>query len=217
MLFDVDHIYISYLKIGTITDEFKGTYELNSTYWEDGNPKALKKFISKQDKLEIKINEDSIPNDFQWINEDNIFHSSKDSCDLKLDLDFFINESKKEFHLRKQDFKVLELYKSYNTCLYFKDGRIEFKIYNKKFNVIAKHIICDDYNNTIRERYHLNNKALLQLLRKFNSKDEITLQFDIWKPLVIRSEDYIGILAPRILYEEAYGTTDGLTDTLGGD
>jgi hypothetical protein len=34
---------------------------------------------------------------------------------------------------------------------------------------------------------------------------------------VIKSEDYIGIIAPRILIEEGYGSTDGLYDKLGDD
>ena len=213
VLFDYNHIYISYLKIGN-TDEFKGTYQLDS-FTADGenDPKTFKKFISKQTTLELKNNNEKIC----WISNNDVISLYKDSCDLILDLDFFINRSRKEFHLRKQDFKVLELYKPYNTYLYFKKGRVEFKIYNERFYVIAKHIICDTYNNQIKEHYNLNNKALLQLLRKFNSKDEITIKFDDREPLVIQSEDYTGILAPRIIYEEAYGSTDGLIDTLGGD
>lgn len=213
VLFDENHIYISYLKIGN-TDEFKGTYQLN-TYTTNGenDPKTFKKFISKQTTIELKNYKNN--ERVCWTGNNDVISLYKDPCDFNLNLDFF-NRSRKQFHIRKQDFKVLELYKSYNTCLYFKEGRVEFKIYNKEFNVIAKHIICDEYNNQIREHYHLNNKALLQLLRKFNSKDEITIKFDDREPLIIQSEDYTGILAPRIIYE-AYGSTDGLTDTLGGD
>lgn len=213
VLFDYGHIYISYLKLGN-TDEFKGTYQLDSfTITGENDPKTFKKFISKQTTIELKNNNERVC----WISNNDVISLYKDSCDLILDLDFFISRSRKEFHLRKQDFKVLELYKSYNTCLYFKKGRVEFKIYNERFYVIAKHIICDEYHNTIKGHYNLNNKALLQLLRKFNTKDEITIKFDDREPLVIQSEDYTGILAPRIIYEEAYGSTDGLIDTLGGD
>lgn len=211
VLFDDNHIYISYLKLGN-TDEFKDTYELNRIYFEDNDPKELKKFISKQKELELGTHNDTL----DWIGNDGEFNSSKNSCDLNLDLDYFLTGTK-TFHIKKQDFKVLELYKNHYTCLYFKKGKIEFKIYDKDYNVFAKHIICDNYHNQIEEHYHLSNKPFLQLLRKFNSKEPITIKFDDREPLVIRSEDYIGIIAPRILFEEGYGSTDGLYDKLGGD
>ena len=212
VLFDENHIYISYLKLGN-TDKFKGTYELNRIYYKDINdPKSLKKFISKQKELEISTHNTA----FDWIGDNDSFSSSKDSCDLNLDLNYFLTGTK-TFHIKKQDFKVLELYKNHYTCLYFKNGKIEFKIYDDEYNVFAKHIICDKYNNQIEEHYHLSNKPFLQLLRKFNSKDPITIKFDDREPLVIKSEDYIGIIAPRILIEYGYGSVDGLYDKLGGD
>lgn len=211
VLFDDNHIYISYLKLGN-TDEFKDTYELNRIYFEDNDPKELKKFISKQKELEIGTHNDTL----DWIGNDGEFNSSKNSCDLNLDLDYFLNGTK-TFHIKKQDFKVLELYKNHSTCIYFKKGKIIFKIYDKDYNVFAKHIICDNYNNQIEEHYHLTNKPFLQLLKKFNSKEPITIKFDDREPLVIKSEDYIGIIAPRILIEEGYGSVDGLYDKLGGD
>lgn len=215
ILFDNNHIYISYLRLGN-TKELQGTYELNDTYYEDGNPKELKKFISKQKELEINISDKSLPKDFQWIGAEDTFHSSTTPCDLNLDLDYFLNGTK-TFHIKKQDFKVLDLYKNHNSCIYFKKGKIEFKIYDKDYNVFAKHIICDNYNNQIEEHYHLSNKPFLQLLKKFNSKEPITIQFDDREPLTIRSENYIGIIAPRILIEEGYGSVDGLYDKLGDD
>jgi len=211
VLFDDNHIYISYLKLGN-TDKFKGTYELNRIYFEDNDPKELKKFISKQKELELGTHNDTL----DWIGDDGEFNSSKNSCDLNLDLDYFLTGTK-TFHIKKQDFKVLELYKNHYTCLYFKKGKIEFKIYDKNYNVFAKHIICDNYHNQIEEHYHLSNKPFLQLLRKFNSKEPITIKFDDREPLTIRSENYTGIIAPRILIEESYGSVDGLYDKLGGD
>ena len=211
VLFDDNHIYISYLKLGN-TDKFKGTYELNRIYFEDNDPKELKKFISKQKELELGTHNDTL----DWIGDDGEFNSSKNSCDLNLDLDYFLTGTK-TFHIKKQDFKVLELYKNHYTCLYFKKGKIEFKIYDKDYNVFAKHIICDNYHNQIEEHYHLSNKPFLQLLRKFNSKEPITIKFDDREPLTIRSENYTGIIAPRILIEESYGSVDGLYDKLGGD
>lgn len=215
VLFDENHIYVSYLKLGN-TDEFKGTFELNRIYKGDGDPKSLKKFISKQKELEIKTCENSLPNAFKWVGANDIFNSSQDPCDLNLDLDYFLTGNK-TFHIKKQDFKVLELYKNHSTCIYFKKGKIIFKIYDKDYNVFAKHIICDNYNNQIEEHYHTTNKLFLQLLKKFNSKEPITIKFDDREPLVIRSEEYIGIIAPRILIEEGYGSTDGLYDKLSGD
>ena len=212
ILFDDNHIYISYLKLGN-TKEFEGTYELNRFYFEDNDPKALKKFINKQKELEITTHYDDT---LDWIGDNEEFDCSKGSCDLNLDLDYFLTGTK-TFHLKKQDFKVLELYKNHYTCLYFKNGKIEFKIYDDEYNVFAKHIICDNYNNTIEEHYHLSNKPFLQLLRKFNSKEPITIKFDDREPLVIQSKDYIGIIAPRIPIVEGYGSTDGLYDKLGGD
>ena len=211
VLFDDNHIYISYLKLGN-TDKFKGTYELNRIYFEDNDPKELKKFISKQKELELGTHNDTL----DWIGDDGEFNSSKNSCDLNLDLDYFLTGTK-TFHIKKQDFKVLELYKNHYTCLYFKKGKIEFKIYDKDYNVFAKHIICDNYHNQIEEHYHLSNKPFLQLLRKFNSKEPITIKFDDREPLTIRSENYTGIIAPRILIEEGYGSVDGLYDKLGDD
>ena len=211
MLFDIGHIYISYLKIGTITDKFKGTYELNSSYYEDNNPKALKKFISKQKELEIVNGNHNTTLD--WIGDTDNFSSSKESCDLLLNLDFFLKDGN-TYHIRKQDFKVLELYKNNCTCLYFKRGTIEFKIYDKEYNVFAKHIIKDTYNNQHKDHYNFSNKKILQVLKKFQTKDEITIRFKEREPLVIQSKDYIGIIAPRILIEEGYGSTDGLYDEL---
>ena len=52
------------------------------------------------------------------------------------------------------------------------------------------------------------------MLKKFQTKDEITIRFKEREPLVIQSKDYIGIIAPRILIEEGYGSTDGLYDEL---
>lgn len=213
VLFDDNHIYISYLKLGN-TKDFKGTYELNRFYREDNDPKAFKKFISKQKELEIVNGNHNTTLD--WIGDTDNFSSSKYSCDLNLDLDYFLT-GKKEFHLKKQDFKVLELYKNHSSCIYFKDGKIEFKIYDNDYNVFAKHIICDDYNNQSKGHYHTTNKLFLQLLKKFNSKDEITIKFDDREPLTIQSEDYIGIIAPRILFEVGYGSIDGLYDKLSGD
>ena len=212
VLFDYGHIYISYLKLGN-TDEFKGTYQLDKfTTTGENDPKTFKKFISKQSTIELKNNKQRLC----WIGNNDVTSLYKDSCDLNLNLDYFLTGTK-TFHIKKQDFKVLELYKNHYTCIYFKKGKIEFKIYDKDYNVFAKHIICDNYNNQIEEHYHLSNKPFLQLLRKFNSKDPITIQFDDREPLVIRSEDYIGIIAPRILIEEGYGSTDGLYDKLGDD
>ena len=212
VLFDYWHIYISYLKLGN-TDEFKGTYQLDKfTTTGENDPKTFKKFISKQTTIELKNNNERIC----WIGNNDVTSLYKDSCDLNLDLDYFLTGTK-TFHLKKQDFKVLELYKNHYTCIYFKKGKIEFKIYDKDYNVFAKHIICDNYNNQIEEHYHSSNKPFLQLLRKFNSKEPITIKFDYREPLVIQSENYIGIIAPRILIEEGYGSTDGLYDNLGGD
>ena len=212
VLFDYGHIYISYLKLGN-TDKFKGTYQLDEVTIKDINdPKTFKKFISKQKELEISRHCTAI----DWFGDNDSLSFTKSSCDLNLDLDYFLTGTK-TFHIKKQDFKVLELYKNHYTCLYFKKGKIEFKIYDKDYNVFAKHIICDNYNNQIEEHYHLSNKPFLQLLRKFNSKELITIKFDDRKPLVIKSEDYIGIIAPRILFEEGYGSVDGLYDKLGGD
>lgn len=212
VLFDYGHIYISYLKLGN-TDEFKGTYQLDSfTTTGENDPKTFKKFISKQTTIELKNNNERIC----WTGNNDVTSLYKDSDDLNLDLDYFLTGTK-TFHIKKQDFKVLELYKNHNTCLYFKKGKIEFKIYDKDYNVFAKHIIYDNYHNQIEEHYHLSNKPFLQLLRKFNSKEPITIKFDDRKPLTIRSENYIGIIAPRILFEEGYGSTDGLYDKLGGD
>lgn len=212
VLFDYGHIYISYLKLGN-TDEFKGTYQLDKfTTTGENDPKTFKKFISKQTTIELKNNNERIC----WIGNNDVTSLYKDSCDLNLDLDYFLNGTK-TFHIKKQDFKVLELYKNHYTCLYFKKGKIEFKFYDDKYTVFAKHIICDNYNNQIEEHYHLSNKPFLQLLRKFNSKEPITIKFDYRKPLVIKSEDYIGIIAPRILFEEGYGSVDGLYDELSGD
>ena len=186
VLFDYGHIYISYLKLGN-TDEFKGTYQLDK-FTTDGenDPKTFKKFISKQTTIELKNNKENVC----WVGNNDVTTLYKDPCDLKLDLDFFL-KAEDTFHLKKQDFKVLELYKNNYTCLYFKKGRIIFKIYDKDFKVIVKHIICDNYNNNIETHYHLDNRSLLQLLRKFNSKDEITLELTEDLPLIIKSEDYI--------------------------
>lgn len=212
VLFDYGHIYISYLKIGN-TDEFKGTYQLDKfTTTGENDPKTFKKFISKQTTIELKNNKQRLC----WTGNNDVTSLYKDSDDLNLDLDYFLTETK-TFHIKKQDFKVLELYKNHYTCLYFKKGKIEFKIYDKDYNVFAKHIICDNYNNQIEEHYHLTNKPFLQLLKKFNSKESITIKFDDREPLVIKSEDYIGIIAPRILIEEGYGSVDGLYDKLSGD
>ena len=214
ILFSRDHIHISYLKIGN-TEEFKGTYQLDEfTIKDENDPKTFKKFISKQKELEIII-EDS---NFKWIGDNGSLSFSKNSCDLLLDVDHFLN-AKNTFHIKKQDLKVLELYKKDFTCIYFKKGRIIFKIYDNEYNVFAKHIICDNYNNQTEAHCHISNSHLLQLLRKFNSKEEITLKFEEIRvePLTIESEDYIGILAPRILFEEGYGSIDGLYDNLGDD
>lgn len=212
VLFDYGHIYISYLKLGN-TDEFKGTYQLDKfTTTGENDPKTFKKFISKQTTIELKNNKQRLC----WTGNNDVTSLYKDPCDLNLDLDYFLTGIK-TFHIKKQDFKVLELYKNHYTCIYFKKGKIEFKIYDDEYNVFAKHIICDNYNNQIEDHYNLSNKPFLQLLRKFNSKKPITIKFDDREPLVIKSEDYIGIIAPRILIEEGYGSTDGLYDKLGGD
>ena len=211
VLFDNNHIYISYLKLG-VTDEFTGTYELNQSYIEGENdPKALKKFISKQKELKLDSSNDNLI----WIGNDfKDFYSSKYGCDLNLDLISFCNRSNKELYLKKQDLKVLELYKNDLSCIYFKEGRIEFKFYGDDYNVFAKHIICDNYNNQLETHCHISNRYLLQTLRKFNSKDKIIIRLDEREPLIIESEDYTGIIAPRIIFEEAYGSTDGIFDTL---
>lgn len=214
ILFSRDHIHISYLKIGN-TGEFKGTYQLDGITTKDENdPKTFKKFISKQKELEITAESTN----FKWIGDNEYLSFSKNSCDLLLDIDYFLN-AKNTFHIKKQDLKVLELYKKDFTCIYFKEGRIIFKIYDNEYNVFAKHIICDNYNNQTEAHCHISNSHLLQLLRKFNSKEEITLKFEEIRvePLTIESEDYIGVLAPRILFEEGYGSTDGLYDNLGDD
>ena len=227
VLFDYGHIYISYLKLGN-TDEFKGTYQLDKfTTTGENDPKTFKKFISKQTTIELHTCRNGIKI-YEWIENKNnkekicwtgnndVTSLYKDPCDLNLNLDYFLTGTK-TFHLKKQDFKVLELYKNHYTCIYFKKGKIEFKIYDKDYNVFAKHIICDNYNNQIEEHYHTTNKLFLQLLRKFNSKEPITIKFDDREPLVIKSEDYIGIIAPRILIEDGYGSVDGLYDNLSGD
>lgn len=225
VLFDVNHIYINYLKLG-VTDEFTDkhlgfcdnnrTYEINSTYTKGGadDPKQLKKFISKQKNLNIKADYTQL----EWFNDDGeYFISYKAPCDLNLDLIFLANRTEKEFHLQKQDLKVLELYKGYPSCIYFKKGRIEFKIYNDEYKVFAKHIICDNYNNELEEHIHISNSILYQVLRKFNSKETITLKFEDREPLTIESEDFTGIIAPRIIFDEAYGSVDGIFDELGDD
>lgn len=210
VLFDVNHIYISYLKIG-VTDEFTGTWEINNTYIKEVNdPKTFKKFISKQKELTLSQHNTAL----DWIGDNDSISVSKDNCDLDLDLIFLANRSEKEFHLRKQDFKVLELYKNDYSCIYFKKGRIEFKVYGDDYNVFAKHIICDTYGNELEEHYHIGNKHLLQVLKKFNSKEEIIVKLDDREPFIIQSEDYYGIIAPRVIFEEEYGSTDGIFDTL---
>ena len=55
--------------------------------------------------------------------------------------------------------------------------------------------------NEEEDYIHFCNKYLLQILKKFNSNDVIDVYFDNDNPLRVECGDFIGVVAPRILWD----------------
>lgn len=195
--FPRNHIYVSALYLGEVPNEADNTWQITDNY------EYLKRF-AKDIKTDDVICLDKTNNSFDFYN------CGKDTYSTTWDLTNEINlanldyicHKAKHFKLKKQDFKVLELYKTKCTRLTIGNGKIDFSFYeDKKNKVFAKHTICDTYENTEEDYVHFCNQFLLEILKKFNSTDVIDIYFDDNNPLRVDCKDFIGVVAPRILFD----------------
>lgn len=195
------HVYLSYLKLGETEELGVGVRLIQGEY------APLRKYLNKVrvsdllyltfdetgadlDLYDIKSNE-SVNHRISWTNED-----------IRLDLSYFIEQRGNEYHIRKKDFKCIGLYKDNCSKICIGNGTITFKFYHDKEHIVhAKHVICDTYDNQDNGCFHAHNIYLLRLLDKFINDEVITLWLSEDKPLFIESDDYIGLLAPRILFD----------------
>jgi len=201
--FDKEHVHISYLLIGETRDWEPGAKLIQGDY------KGLKKFLHNvkiNDGLGLSLGYDGLEiiithNDYN-ADKPNLYTIHYTIEDIRLGLSYFLQQEAKEFHLSGNDLKCIGLYKTECTKICIGGGRIIFKFYDDKgHRVHAKHIICDEHNNKETDCFHAGNRYLLRILAKFPNDNVITLRFREDLPLVIESEDYIGILAPRLLFD----------------
>lgn len=195
--FPRNHIYVSALYLGKVPNEEDNTWQITDNY-ED-----LKRF-AKEIKADDIIHLDKVGNSFEFNNIGKDTYSTGWDSTNKItltNLDYICSRAK-HFRLKKQDFKVLDLYKSKCTRLTIQDGKILFDFYeDKKHKVIAKHILCDKYDNEEEDYVHFCNKYFLQILKKFNSNGVIDVYFDNDNPLRVEYKDFVGVVAPRILFD----------------
>lgn len=193
VLFHDEHVYNNYLKLGE-TREFEGTWQLSDNY------KELKKWASKL-KIDDYVLLAKDGAGFVFKHQDmkgefNEYHTIADNTNILLGLDYFYNQCGTEYVIEKRKLDILRHYKNDYTCLSFEEGQLVYKFYNDDWKIYCKHIICDD--NVNNGHCLITNQYFLKLLDKFHTTGNIHLWFDRDGPILIRHDDYIGVIAPRI-------------------
>lgn len=193
VLFHDEHVYNNYLKLGE-TWEFEGTWELPN------NNRLLKQWASKlriSDHVELVIERGGFTfKQTDTKGEYRQYHTTAYDTNILLGLDYFYNQCETEYVIEKRKLDILRHYKKDYTCLSFEEGQLVYKFYNDDWKIYCKHIICDD--NVNNGHCLITNQHFLKLLDKFHTTGNIRLWFDRDGPILIRHEDYIGVLAPRI-------------------